>query len=110
MNRKFHLAHARDFARVKVNHQSAYQPLAVLVYARNELDYSRAAVVASKKVGGAVIRNRARRRVKACLQENWKNVQPGWDFIFYLRSAVTNADYQDIQNAMMHLLKEAGAL
>jgi ribonuclease P protein component len=110
VNPKFRLTQSRDFARVKGNHQSAYHPLAVLVYVRNELDYSRAAVVASKKVGVAVIRNRVRRRMKACLQENWKSIHPGWDLIFYLRSAIVSADYQDIQNAIMHLLKEAGAL
>jgi len=82
----------------------------VLVYAKNELDYSRAAVVASKKVGNAVTRNRVKRRINACLHENWKCIKPGWDFIFYSRSAIVNADYQAIQNAIMHLLQNAGAL
>jgi ribonuclease P protein component len=82
----------------------------VLVYARNDLDYSRAAVIASKKVGNAVTRNRARRRIKACLHENWKCIKPGWDFIIYSRKAIVDADYQDIQKAILHLLEEAGAL
>jgi len=110
VNRKFRLTQTRDFARVKSNHQSAYHPLAVLAYARNEMDHSRAAVVASKKVGGAVQRNRIRRQIKACLHDNWKAIKPGWDLIFYSRSAIINADYQEIQDAILHLLQQAGAL
>lgn len=81
-----------------------------MVYARNELDYSRAAVVASKKIGNAVIRNRTRRRIRACLSGFWMNVKPGRDFIFYARQRVVDAQYSEIQNAILHLLEEAGAL
>lgn len=110
MNRKFHLTRSRDFARVKSNHQTIHHSLVVMVYARNELDYSRAAIVASKKIGNAVIRNRARRRIRACLSGLWVNIKPGWDFIFYARQRVVDAQFSEIQNAILHLLEEAGAL
>lgn len=110
MKRKYHLTHSRDFQRVKSENQTVYHRLMILVYAQNELDVSRTAVIASKKVGNAVTRNRVRRRIQAGLDEQWNNLKPGWDLIFYSRSAIVDADYQEIMNAIMHLLQKAGAI
>jgi ribonuclease P protein component len=110
VKRKFHLTHARDFLRVKSKNQAVYHPLMILVFAQNDLEFSRTAVIASKKVGNAVIRNRARRRIQAELRDYWNDIKPGWDLIFYSRNAIVDADYQDIKNAIMHLLQKAGAI
>ena len=110
MNRKFHLTSAKDFAKVKQNGSVIHHELVVMAYGQNDLDISRAAVVASKKVGNAVTRNRVRRRIKACLKDNWLEVKSGWDFIFYSRSKIVDADYQEIDNAIKHLLLKAGVL
>ena len=110
MNRKFHLTQANDFVRVKQNGSVIHHNLVVLAYTQNNLDISRTAVVASKKVGNAVTRNRVRRRIKACLKNNWRNVKPGWDLVFYSRSVIVYADYQEIDDAIKHLLLSAGVL
>ncbi len=72
------------------------------------MNISRTAVVASKKIGNAVTRNRVKRRIKACIQDCINCIEPGWDLIFYSRTPIINADYLDIKNAVMHLLKKAG--
>ncbi len=110
MKRKSHLTQARDFQRVKNNNQTVYHRLLILVYAQNELDISRTAVVTSKKVGNAVTRNRVRRRIWAGLDEQWITVKPGWDLIFYSRSSIADADYLEILNAVKHLLSKAGVI
>jgi len=110
VNRKFHLTQSRDFARVKNYGKVARHNSIILVYTQNDLDISRFAVVASKKIGTAVVRNRVRRRIKACLQEQWKHINPGWDLIFYSRTAIITADYQEIEGAIKHLLLKAGVL
>ena len=110
MKRKFHLTHARDIQRVKSKNQTVYHRLLILVYAQSELDISRTAVVASKKVGNAVKRNRVRRRIWAAVDQQWNEIKPGWDLIFYSRSAIVNADYSEILNAVKHLLGQAGVI
>lgn len=110
MKRIFHLTRQKDFSGVKKNGKAVHHKLVVLAYHRNDLDLSRFAVVASKRVGNAVVRNRVRRRIKACIQKNWSNIEPGWDLIFYSRIPVVEAEYQEIENAIKHLLVEAGVL
>ena len=110
MKRKFHLTHARDIQRVKSKNQSVHHRLLILVYAPNELDISRTAVVASKKVGNAVIRNRVRRRIWAALDQQWSEVKPGWDLIFYSRSAMVDAEFSEILIAVKRLLGQAGVI
>ena len=82
----------------------------VLVYDHNEGAQSRAAVVASKMVGNAVIRNKVKRRIKACLDQQWENVNQQWDLIFYARAAIVGATLKEINIAIEHLLSKAGVL
>ena len=110
MKRIFHLTRQRDFLRVKQDGKTIHHNLVVLAYTKNGMDVSRFAVVASKKVGNAVTRNQIRRRIKACLQEYWYSLKPGWDLIFYSRTPVVEADYQEISKAIKHLLIQAGVL
>lgn len=110
MNRKFHLTQSRDFSRVKNTGLSIHHDLIILVYTQNDLDISRVAVIASKKIGNAVVRNRVKRRIKACLQEFWIDIKPGWDLIFYSRVPIIDANYQDLRKAIKHLLEKAGVL
>ena len=110
MKRIFHLTQKKDFLRVKQDGRTIHHNLVVLAYAQNGMGVSRFAVVASKKVGNAVTRNRIRRRIKACLQESWQSVKPGWDLIFYSRTPVNEANYQEINKAIKHLLEKAGVL
>jgi ribonuclease P protein component len=110
VNRKFSLTQKRDFDRVKKSGISVYHSLVILVYTQNELDISRAAIVASKKIGNAVTRNRVRRRIKACLHDYWGQVKPGWDLVFYSRAASVGVDFQDLKNAIEHLLNKASVL
>jgi ribonuclease P protein component len=67
-------------------------------------------VVASKKVGNAVVRNRVRRRIWAGVDELWPEIKPGWDLIFYSRSAIVDADYSEVLIAVKHLLGQAGVI
>lgn len=110
MKKKNRLTRSRDFKRVKEGGNSLYHPLFVLVYLKNEDLYSRAAVVASKAVGNAVIRNKVRRRSKSCLDHVWQNIDLGWDLVFYSRAAIVGAKMTEICFAIQHLLKQAGVL
>ena len=67
----------------------------------------RTAVVASRKVGGAVERNRARR----ILREAWSQVSPqvseGFDAVLVAREAVRGAKTQDLVTEMMDVLRRS---
>ena len=110
MKKKNRLTRSRDFKRVKESGKSLYHPLFVLAYLKNEESHSRAAIVASKAVGNAVVRNRVRRRSKSCLDHIWQSLDLGWDLVFYSRAATAGAQTTEICFAIQHLLEQAGVL
>jgi ribonuclease P protein component len=110
VKRENRLTRSKDFKRVKDIGKSIYHPLLVLVYTRSDEQQTRAAAVASKAVGNAVIRNRIKRRLKSCLDSLWRNINQPWDLIFYSRPAIVNANTMEICSAIEYLLLEAGVL
>jgi ribonuclease P protein component len=56
-------------------------PLFTLLYRRNDLDRTRVGVVVGKKLGGAVARNRAKRRFRELGRLSLKRVPSGLDLL-----------------------------
>jgi len=104
------LTQSKDFERVKDVGKRIYHPLLVLVYTRNEGQQTRAAVVASKAIGNAVVRNKIKRRLKSCLDRTWHKISRQWDLVFYSRAAIVDANITEICSAIEYLLLEAGVL
>jgi len=104
------LTQSKDFKRVKDVGKRIYHPLLVLVYTRNEGQQTRAAVVASKAIGNAVVRNKIKRRLKSCLDRIWHKISRQWDLVFYSRAAIVDANITEICSAIEYLLLEAGVL
>lgn len=66
------------------------------------------ALVAGKKVGGAVQRNRARRVLRAALREVAPRGVEGHDVVLVAREAIRQARTQDLITEMTELLERSG--
>ncbi len=71
---------------------------------RNELGRDRFAISTGKRVGGAVARNRVRRRVKDILRHSVRPASTGWDVLVVCRPASATAGYGDLREALGRLL------
>ena len=107
MKRNFRLTRRKEFARVKEKGKSRHHKFIILEFVPNNLNYSRAAFVASKSVGNAVIRNHVKRRMKACVANSWSNIKSGWDLVFFARNASIKASYNDLREAISGLIIKA---
>lgn len=58
------------------------------------LEPVRVGFTASRKVGNAVARNRARRRLRSVAREVLSHAEPGNDFVLIARAATVDRDYQ----------------
>ena len=67
-------------------------------------------VSASKRIGCAVERNRARRVVKAAAREVLQEVKEPCDIVFVCRSATVRAKSQDVAEIMRSQLKSLGVI
>ena len=110
MKRNFRLTHANDFAQAKSEGQSMKNKLAVLLYVKNEDDFSKVAFVTSKTIGNAVVRNRVRRKMRACTSTIWSEIKSGWNLVFYARSAGAKANYNEWMLSIKDLLIRSGLI
>lgn len=74
----------------------------------NGLPFSRFGFSVSKRVGGAVVRNRVRRRVREVVRLQLPAIAAGYDVVFVARTPVAQAGYPQIANSVDRLLRRAG--
>lgn len=74
----------------------------------NDLAYSRFGFTASRHVGNAVSRNRARRLMREAVRLNMQRSDMGWDMVFIARSAIIGSTLQEVTAACCALLRRAG--
>lgn len=96
--------------RVRRSGKSYAHPLVVLIVYPTAGESIRVGVVASRAVGNAVQRNRAKRQLRACLNRVMPSLQTGWDFIVLARRPILEANFDDICNALGGLLARARLL
>ena len=82
--------------------------LVVLRVLRNGLDTSRLGLVVSKRVGGAVQRNRAKRLIREAVKI--RALVAGWDVVVIARPGIRSAEYQNVERELQGLLLRAGVL
>ena len=98
-----HLKDPRIIRKVKEEGESVANSLAILVTKANDLQATRYAVIASRSVGGAVERNRCRRRLRARAVENLKRLEVGMDCLLIARKKLLIAEPREVDAAVQDL-------
>ena len=108
MQARHRLTGQADFRRVRRTGTSYSHPLFVLVVSASELPAVRLGVSASRSMGTAVRRNRAKRRLREAFRPLMPDLPGGWDLVVVARPALLEADWPALQAAARHLVKRAG--
>lgn len=103
--RELRLRHRKDFDAVFKNSRTWTDELLVLRALPNNLDHSRFGFVTSKRLGGAVVRNRVRRRLREIVRE--AGVRPGHDIVLSAKTKATAAPFEDMKTSVLRLLDRA---
>ena len=73
----------------------------------NGLDLSRFGWSIKKALGGAVQRNRIRRRLREILRLHRQEIAPGWDIVIHPRSSAATADFSALSRELLQLIPRA---
>lgn len=106
---------SENFSKVYSRGKSVGDRYVVIFYRENGLDHNRIAFLASKKVGNAVTRNRARRLMKESVRTLDEKISvdsirttdnTGYDIIFIARKTIAGKKCADVSKSIEHALKK----
>jgi len=66
---------------------------------------SRFGISVKKALGGAVVRNRIRRRIREILRRNRTEIPTGWDIVIHPRRSVAEAPFVPLETELVRLLR-----
>ena len=70
----------------------------------NALPQSRFGVSIKKALGGAVVRNRIRRRVREIVRCHRQEISAGWDIVIHPKKSVERADFAVVTAELLRLV------
>ena len=71
----------------------------------NDLPQSRFGFSIKRALGGAVVRNRIRRRIREVVRLHREEISPGWDFVIHPKANVERAAFVALESDLVRLLK-----
>lgn len=109
MKRAYRLRKTEQFQRARRSGRSWSSSLVALNAIGNNRRTTRCGFVAGKRIGKAVDRNRARRRLREVVRLAYGQIAAGWDLVFVIRSpAVATVGFIELQASIEQLLRRAG--
>ena len=100
----------KDFRRLYYRGKSRADSCLVTYALPGRQDGCRIGITTSKKLGGAVQRNRARRVIRAAYSELEPRIRGGWDIVFVARSKTAYVKMQQVLAQMEVQFGELGII
>jgi len=110
MERQIRLRRSADIARVRQEGRSWAHPLLVLAACPNGLPYTRIGVVASRKLGQAAARNRAKRLLREGARHLYPHLKAGRDLLLIARPGILEEKEFKVREALIHVARRADLL
>lgn len=98
----------KEFSRVYKKGRCFVHPQLVLYVGRNRLGYTRIGLTATKKVGHAVVRNRARRVMRAALAAHLPENVGSYDIVLVARAQTAALKSTQLEKTLCKLMAKAG--
>lgn len=109
IQRRIRLRRSHDVQRVYDEGESWVHPLLVLIVLPNDVGFSRVGVTASRNVGTAVERNRAKRLLREAARRMYPEFESkSWDMMLIARPKLLQAREMEVEKALATLLERAG--
>ncbi len=98
----------RDFRRIYGRGKSVVSPYVVVYFMKNRTANVRLGITAGKKLGKAVLRNRAKRVITAAFRSCLPRLCEGFDFVIVARTRILSVKSTAVEQSLIKLFKAAG--
>ena len=99
MNGRYTLKQNSDFRRLYAKGKCSANRYLAVYCRRNGRGVNRMGYTVSSKLGGAVVRNRVRRRLREIARLSAPEMKTGWDVVIVARSRAVTASYAALESA-----------
>lgn len=106
LNKKYRINTKKEYDYIFKNGKRIPARYIIVFAAPNHLDYSRFGFIASKKVGNAVIRNRAKRQGRAIIQKHLEQIKTGYDYVIIARYNIKDTAFALMEKDFLNALKK----
>ena len=96
----------KEFKHAYYQGKSKATPFFVCYMVRGQAGKVRYGITTSKKIGNAVKRNRARRRIRELYRTNEARLAPGYDIVVVARTRVIYGRYRDLERSFLQLMRK----
>lgn len=110
MKRSVTIKENYEFRRLYAKGASAVLPSVVVYCRKNGRAHNRLGVTVSTKLGHAVVRNRARRRLREVYRLNAHRLRQGYDIILVARGRTGTAAWKDLNDTFLRLCRKLDLL
>ncbi|HLW97545.1 MAG TPA: ribonuclease P protein component [Candidatus Acidoferrales bacterium] len=105
--RSVRLLHRPEFEAVYRNGRRRTSSQFVIFFRPNGAAQSRFGASVKKALGGAVVRNRIRRRIREVLRIHMPEIPNGWDIVIHPRATVARSQFSPLAMELVGLLRSA---
>lgn len=111
LNRTMRIKQSRDFLRVRRDGRRLVNGCLIANWARLPAGMSsRVGVVVSRKVGGAVVRSRARRLLRESFRLHQCELTQPVDLVLVARASIDGKKFSEVEQDFLNTLRKAGLL
>jgi ribonuclease P protein component len=101
--KEYRLLRRSEFRQVYEAGQRRSAPIGVVFSRPNGLSITRLGITAPTKLGGAVLRNRVKRRVREVFRLNRLTLPAGWDIVVNPREAMATVEFSKLAQELLRL-------
>jgi ribonuclease P protein component len=105
------LRRGADFARIKARGERLVKGCLIANWLElSDDETSRLGVITSRRIGGSVVRSRARRLLRECFRLNQHRLNLPVDLVLIARRSIAEIKYAEVEADYLHVLQRANLL
>lgn len=108
INKEFRIRESQQYNNIYQNGRKFLGKCLIVFIVENELGINRFGIVTSKKIGNAVTRNKAKRRLRSLINENRLKLKQGYDIVLVSRPLISKVKYNQIEKDFSIVMRKTG--